>query len=557
MIKMRQKISQEVFAACNELFGIEAGVELTRPEEQFGDYATNVALQLAKQLGKPPREIAEELAVKTREKLAGEVSEVSVAGPGFMNLKLTDEALIETLETEPEQSLSGKTVVAEYSDPNPFKMLHAGHVYTTIVGDAIANLMEASGGEVHRVNYGGDVGLHVGKTMWAVLERLGGENPTKLDGVEPQERSAWLAAAYVKGNNVYETDETAKKNITELNKRVYQLHADDDHDSDFAKIYWTCRQWSYEAFDAFYERLGANMEKYYPESKVAGLGLEAVKKHIGDVFTESDGAIVFDGEKYNLHTRVFINSQGLPTYEAKEVGLMIKKKEDYNFDKSVIITANEQEQYMVVVLKAMEHFLPDLVEATTHIPHGMVRLAGGVKMSSRLGNIIPADTVIDLTIEAITAADRPPNNETVLGAIKYAFLKNRLGGDLIFDPDESVSLEGNSGPYLQYAHARARSILAKASAADGQIVELQPGERTLARKISEYPEIVDKAAAELMPHHVCTYLYELAQSFNRFYENNRVIGDERQAARLALVAKYADTLKGGLQLLGIASPDKM
>lgn len=554
---MERELTTAVNDCAHELFNVEVGVELTRPEEQFGDYATNVALQLTKQLGKNPREIAEALAVKIREKSADTLSDVSVAGPGFINLKLSDKALSEAMDTKPALSLKDKTVVAEYSDPNPFKMLHAGHVYTTIVGDAIANLMKAAGGQVHRVNYGGDVGLHVGKTMRAILQRLGGENPDKLDDIKSSERPAWLASAYVEGNNTYEKDEAAKVEIIELNKKVYQLHADDDHDSDFAKIYWTCRRWSYEAFDAFYERLGTKVEKYYPESEVAELGLNTVKQHIGTVFTKSDGAVIFDGGKHDLHARVFISSQGLPTYEAKEVGLMLKKRDDYHFDRSIVVTANEQEQYMIVVFKAMEQFLPELVQASSHIPHGMVRLAGGVKMSSRLGNIIPADTVLDVTTEAIKAADRPPDDTTVLGAVKYAFLKTRLGGDLIYDPKESVSLEGNSGPYLQYAHARARSILRK-SKPEGQKVEnLEVGERSLTRKISEYPEVVDKAVAELMPHHVCTYLYELAQTFNRFYEGNRVIGDKRQAVRLALVDKYANTLQNGLGLLGIAAPDKM
>ncbi len=554
---MERELAVAVNDCVHELFDVEVGVELTRPEEQFGDYATNIALQLAKQLGKNPREIAEALAVKTREKLTDTLSDVSVAGPGFINLKLNDKALVGALDTKPALSLKGKIVVTEYSDPNPFKMLHAGHVYTTIVGDAIANLLEAAGGQVHRVNYGGDVGLHVGKSMWAILRRLGGEHPAKLDDIAAKERPAWMASAYVEGNNTYEKDEAAKAEIIELNKKVYQLHADDDHDSDFAKIYWTCRQWSYEAFDVFYERLGTKMEKYYPESEVAGLGLETVKLHIGTVFTKSDGAIIFDGEKHGLHARVFINSQGLPTYEAKEVGLMLKKRDDYHFDRSVVVTANEQEQYMIVVFKAMEQFLPELVQVSSHIPHGMVRLTGGVKMSSRLGNIIPADTVLDVTTEAIKAADRPPDDTTVLGAVKYAFLKTRLGGDLIYDPEESVSLEGNSGPYLQYAHARARSILRKSKPGGQKVENLEAGERSLARKITEYPEVVDKAVAELMPHHVCTYLYELAQTFNRFYESNRVIGDKRQDIRLALVAKYADTLQNGLGLLGIAAPDKM
>lgn len=558
---MKQELEKAVAAACQVLFGAEASqirVDLSRPEEQHGDYATNVALQLAKKIGQNPREVAETLATKLREDLDDELADVSVAGPGFVNLKLKDQALVDALKDRPDQSLAGQTVVAEYSDPNPFKILHVGHVYTTVVGDAIANLMEVAGGTVHRVNYGGDVGLHVGKTMWALIKRLDGENPGKLAEVKPNDRAAWLAEAYVEGNNAYEADESVRPAIAEYNKQVYKVHAEGDHDSPFAQIYWTCRQWSYEAFDVFYERLGSKLERYYPESEVAVEGLEAVKAQIGKVFEESDGAVVFKGEKYGLHTRVFITKEGLPTYEAKEVGLTLRKEQDYHFDKSLYIVGNEQEQYMAVVFKAMEQFLPELIAKSKHIPHGMVRLAGGVKMSSRKGNIIRATDVLEMTAAANRELVGKDDHQAVLGAIKYAFLKTRLGADLVYDPKESVSLEGNSGPYLQYAHARAQSILRKAGDTEAAALdELEPEERTLVRKITEYPEVVNKAVAELMPHHICTYLYELAQTFNRFYENNRVIGDARQAQRLELVRQYAKTLGQGLGLLGIEAPDKM
>ena len=174
----------------------------------------------------------------------------------------------------------------------------------------------------------GDVGLHVGKTLYVILQRLGGENPDKLADIHEDERSEWMASAYVEGTNLYEDDEQAKAEIIRLNKRVYQLHNDQDHESPFAHIYWTCRQWSYDYFNAFYARIGSRFEKYYPESETAGLGLETVKQHIGDVFQESDGAIVFKGEDHGLHTRVFINSEGLPTYEAKDIGLIMAKKRD-------------------------------------------------------------------------------------------------------------------------------------------------------------------------------------------------------------------------------------
>jgi arginyl-tRNA synthetase len=555
---VKHDLEKVVADAVSELFGVTVQVELTRPEEQFGDFATNVALQLAKQVGKNPREIADSLAAKLSDSLGNKASEVSVAGPGFINIRLSDQALLDSLKAAPAKSLLGQTVVAEYSDPNPFKVLHAGHLYTSIVGDAIGNLLEQAGGEVHRVNFGGDVGLHVAKNMWAIMRFFGGAQPEKLNEVPPGSRADWLSERYVEGNKAYESNEQAKPEIVDLNKQIYRLHAEDDHESPLAQIYWLGRQWSYDYFNSFYQSIGIKpFEKYYPESETAPVGLQVVRQHIGDVYQESDGAVVFDGEKHGLHTRVFINSEGLPTYEAKDVGLIIKKRDDYHFDRSVVITGNEITQYMQVVLKSIEQFEPELVQSTTHLTHGMVRLAGGVKMSSRQGNILRAVDVIEAAVIANRAAFEQADQQVTLGAIKYAFLKQRLGGDIIYDPDESVSLEGNSGPYLQYAHARARSILGKADNPGHLSGELQDGERSLVRKIGEYTEVVDKAVAELMPHHICTYLYELAQAFNRFYEHNRVIGDERQAVRLGLVEQYAETLKAGLSLLGIAAPDRM
>jgi arginyl-tRNA synthetase len=559
---MKIDLETAIAGVVRELFNLDVVVDLSRPEEQFGDYATNVALQLANKSGKNPHEVAEQIAEKLRADLDGSLSEVTVAGPGFINLRLNDTALTKLAATQPNKSLQGQVIVAEYSDPNPFKVLHAGHLYTSVVGDAIANLLEHAGGEVHRVNFGGDVGLHVGKTMWAILRELGGENPDRLAEIPETDRSDWMARAYVKGTQAYEDDEQAKIDIVALNKRVYQLHADNDHDSPFAQIYWTCRQWSYDYFEAFYARIGSHFEKYYPESLTAPVGLETVRAHIADgVYEESDGAIIFDGEKYGLHKRVFINSEGLPTYEAKDVGLIMLKEQDYHFDCSIIITANEQEQYMAVVLKSIEQFAPKLAQSTTHLTHGIVKLKGGVKMSSRKGNFLRATDVLEAAADAAQALGEGDREPTVLGAVKYAFLKNRTGGDLVYDPQESISLDGNSGPYLQYAHARARSILRKAEESEGERaepeVQFEPDERSLLRKISEYPEVINKAVNELMPHHVCTYLYELAQVFNRFYEHNRVMGDDRQATRLKLVAHYAETLRSGLTLLGIAAPNKM
>jgi len=556
---MKQELEQAVVAAVKDVFDTDVAVELARPDEQFGDYATNVALKLGNQLGKNPREIADALAVQLRSSAATELANVSVAGPGFLNLTVSDKTLVDALHVESAKTLVGRKVLVEYSDPNPFKPLHAGHLYTTLVGDTIARLVACAGAETIRINYGGDVGLHVGKSMWSIVRTLGGEYPEKLADIAEADRPAWLGARYVEGNTAYEDDETAKVEIVATNKRVYQLHADGDHDSPFAQIYWTTRQWSYDYFAELYKQLQViPFARYIPESEVTPLGVQTVEEELEKgVFTRSDGAVVFNGESFGLHTRVFINSNGIPTYEAKDVGLSLTKWGDYHFDESIIITANEQAQYMQVVLMAIRQFAPEPADRTRHLTHGVVKLQGGVKMSSRKGNVVTALDILQAARMAGQETGTNPTEETILAAVKYAFAKSRIGGDIVYDPKESIALEGNSGPYLQYAHARARSILAKSEQNNGELTDLTSDERSLLRKITEYSEVVEKATLELMPHHICTYLYELAQRFNSFYEHNRVIGDVREVQRLTLVGHYADTLKHGLTLLGITAPDKM
>ena len=541
-------------------FDVDVEVQLSRPDPQFGDYATNIALQLAGRLQKNPRDIAEELATALRE--TKEFSDVSVAGPGFINMKLSDERLHEALTTMLQtgygnsHAYEGKVVITEYSDPNPFKVLHAGHFYTSVVGDAMSNLIEAAGGEVHRVNFGGDVGMHVAKTIWAIMLALGGEYPEKLNEIPEADRSEWMAQQYVIGTNAYEEDDVAKEAIVALNKKVYQLHTDNDHESALAQLYWTCRTWSYDYFNAFYDRIGTHFEKYYPESETAPIGLATVlaQKENG-VYKDSDGAVIFEGELYGLHTRVFINKEGLPTYEAKDVGLSIKKWDDYQFDQSVIITGNDITEYMKVVLKSIEQFKPELAERTLHVTHGNVKLVGGVKMSSRKGNFLRAVDVLDAAADENEQAVGNREDTVVIGAIKYAFLKNRVGPDIIFDPKESVAIHGNSGPYLQYAHARARSILEKVTNTEMRSHSLDPQERTLLVKLTEFPDVITQATEHLSPHLICTYLYEVSQTFNRFYEQSRIVGDEREAERARLVEAYASVLNNGLTRLGIHAPE--
>ena len=550
-----------------KLFDKKIEPELSVPSEQFGEYATNVALVLAKELGEAPREIAQRIVDDFNSAPNAEAI-FSIAGPGFINIRLKDCNLAKNMNMflkEPEKYGSSdvyknKIVVTEFSDPNPFKVLHMGHFYTSVVGDAISNLVEEAGGTVYRTNFGGDVGLHAAKTIWAVIQNIGGELPGELAKITKSERADWLSRRYVEGNNSYEGNKTDKVEIIDINKRLYKIIKDDDHKSDLAQIFWETRQWSYDYFDTFYAKIGMKFDKYYPESIGAEVGLEAVLSH-PEVYTKSEGAIVFEGEKYGLHTRVFVNSEGLPTYETKDLGCDILKYEDYHFDEQIIITGNDIIEYMKVVLKSLEQFAPEVALATKHITHGMLKLPGGVKQSSRLGNFVRAIDILDMVAKEQMKEQGKNDDSTILGAIKYAFLKNRIGPDVIFDPGTSVSMSGNSGPYLQYSLARAKSILRKLSAEPDMQVSVEQDfdsfERSLAIKLLEYKDIISQATNELMPHLVCLYLYELAQVFNRFYENDKVEGNPRQSLRTQLVYLYSVVMARGLKLLGIPIMEKM
>lgn len=547
--------------AVQTLYDKEVTVNLERPDVRFGDAATNVALQLAREVGKSSREIAEQIAGTLRE--TAEFAEVTVAGPGFINMRLSDAALYAMALQPVKKIYSDKEFVLEYSCPNAFKELHTGHLYQTIYGDNLARLLEKAGATVHRTSFGGDVGLHVAKCLYGMQLTLGDDALRQLAEVtaSPFARARWISEQYVKGAAAYEEDEAAKAAIGGLNKAVYEIHAQNDHTSPLAQLYWQTRQWSFEYFEAFYELIGVASMHYYPESMTAPVGMRVVQEQLAQGnLKESEGAVVFIGdESQHLHTRVFVTSQGLPTYETKDIGVIWLEKQDYQFNQRILITGNDQREYMRVVFAAAEVFRPELAGQMTHLTNGTVKFADGQKMSSRLGNVTRAIEAIDSVSEKVAelVADEGDRATVTLGAVKYAFSKYRFGGDIAFDVDETVSLAGNSGPYLQYAHARAASILAKSDKQPIETNSYDKYERALLRKLGEYSMVVEKAAAEYALHGICNYLYELAQEFNRFYEQARIVGDSREAERLHLIELYKNMLADGLALLGIDTPERM
>ena len=534
----------------DELYQRQVDVQLTRPDPKFGDFATNVALQLAKPLGKNSREIAEAIAAKLR---ADErFSEVSVAGPGFINVKLSDQAVLESLKVRPATKRAGKTAVIETNCPNPFKAMHIGHALNAITADTMANLLAVDGAQVRRVSYHGDVGTHVGKSMWAILREIDGD-ASKLDEIPADQRNQFMSRMYVEGAQAAKESPEAKAEIDELAKQSFVLD-----DPLYKKVYETCKQWSFDEIDANVARLGnVPIERRYVESETEEPGKKLIKEKTPEVFTKSDGAYVFKGSQYGAFDNVFIGSHGNGLYGAHDMGLIQLKYQDYpNLDLSITVNGEEQAAYFRGVIAASELAIPALKGKLFNYATGLVKLTTG-KMSSRTGEVVTIDWIFDEFKKAIAARGSQPTDEVVAGALRYQFLKVKVGSDVVFDVNDAVSLTGNTGSYLQYAHARARGILAKSEQAVAFPKELFDEDRALVRKLSEYTEAVNRATESLEPHHICTYLFELAQEFNRYYEKNQVVGSDKEAHRVGIVAVYADILKAGLTILGIAAPERL
>lgn len=527
-----------------------------------GDYATNAALVAAKRAGKAPREVALELLAALDGRIES-VASMDVAGPGFINFHLTRDffaASISDTAAQGEQwgcgdSWRGKRVMVEYTDPNPFKEFHIGHLFTNSVGESISRLFAMAGADVSRANYQGDVGMHVAHALWGMRD-MGIAQDADFSARE-------LGQAYARGATAYKEDENAAAEMRRMNKAIYERT-----DEDLNALYDKGREVSLAYFETIYEMVGTKFDHYFFESAAAPKGKELVLAH-PEVFRESDGAYVFDGAQYGLHTRVFLNSEGLPTYEAKELALAKMKHDAVPYDHSVVSTANEINEYFKVLKKAMSFVFPDLAEKTEHIGHGTVRLEDG-KMSSRTGKVIAAVDFIGEITEAAkekmkeSGTSNPDDalaQDIALAAIKYATLRSNASQDTVFNREQALSFEGDSGPYLQYTHARICSVLEKAREA-GIVPNTEHAPEApyaIERILYRFPEAVAHALMERSPHHVALFLIELAGAFNGFYAVETIADAEDAHApyKVALADAVRQTLANGLFALGIKAPMRM
>ncbi len=563
-MELKRKLNEKIVGALNGEVASEE-VKWEHPErEEFGDYSTNLAL--VKKGGK-------NLALKIAEILSGEpeIEKVSVEGPGFVNVYVKNSVWQENL-AEIEKlgndygmghTMSGEKIMVEYAHPNTHKELHVGHMRTLITGEALARIFEKNGASVFRANYQGDIGPHVAKAIWGT-QKIMSERKLDWDKAEQiglTEKAHLLGEGYILGSGEYEDN---KQEIDKLNKDLYEKK------KDVMGIYEQTRQWSLDYYKSFYDRLGTKFDRLFFESEVADRGLQLVKANVGKVFEVSDGAIIFNGEKHGLHKRVFVTSDGNPTYEGKEMGLAYLQHETFPFDRCIHVVANEQSGYFSVVIKALETMDKVFDGREVHLAMGMVNLVGR-KMSSRTGEILTVGGLIE-EIKAMTrdlirktdisAQEMEKISETVtLAAIKYSVLKSNPELNVAFDPKQSVNLEGSSGPYLQYTYARCRSVIAKADIPDTEVVEvLAVEEIRLMRWLARYPEVVHEAGVRMAPNLVATYLQELAARFNSFYNQHSILSADKKEIknmRVRLTRSIAQVLSNGLGLLGIETLERM
>jgi len=545
---MEERIRKAIEDALAQAGAGSVPFVVERPGDMaHGDYATNAALIAAKQLGKNPRELADELAPRLKDALGAHVESVSVAGPGFINIMLSRQVIAHIIEAAGREDWgkgtanAGKRIMAEYTDPNPFKEMHIGHLMSNVIGEAVARVTEYSGADVMRASFQGDVGPHVAKAVWALQKK----------GITDPGSAKEIGDAYAHGAQAYEKSEDAKKEIDAINTALYE-----GTDEALMELWRKGRDVSLDAFEDLYRILGTKFEYYFFESETAGIGTDIVKEHIGTVFTESEGAVVYEGEKKGLHTLVFITSRGTPTYETKDIGLAFAKEEAWPSDESIVLTAAEQIGHFKVMLAALEDIAPALAKKTVHIPHGFLRLTTG-KMSSREGNVITAESLVrDVTEQALTRNEDPViAGQVALAAIKYSILRQSAGSDIIFDFEKSLSLEGDSGPYLQYAYVRAKKILSYSDGSGGS--EEPDAPYALERLIIHFPETVARASRERAPHHIAQYLTELAARWNSFYASEQVLGSPEEEYKKRMAAAFARTMQNGLWMLGIPTPEKM
>ena len=591
MINIEEFISSVVKRAAEELYGVSDNLQIQKTRKEFeGDY-TVVVFPLLKASRKSPEATATELG----EKIAATTPEIKSFNviKGFLNLAIDASfwaarfAEIVAAEDYGMAPASGRTIMIEYSSPNTNKPLHLGHIRNNLLGYSVATILKANGHNVIKVNLVNDRGIHICKSMLAWQLYGGGETPASLG----MKGDHLVGKYYVEFDKHYKaevkelvaggmSEDEAKKKAPVMLAAQEMLRKWEAKDPEVYALWETMNGWVYEGFDVTYKAMGVDFDKVYYESQTYLLGKSLVEDGLkkGVFFRKEDNSVWIDLEADGLDQKLLLRGDGTSVYMTQDLGTALSRFEENKLDDMIYVVGNEQNYHFQVLKLVLKKLGYEWSDNIFHLSYGMVELPEG-KMKSREGTVVDADDLIADMIgtaremsDELGKLDGASEEEACaisemvgLGALKYFILKVDPKKTMLFDPRESIDFNGNTGPFIQYTHARIRSILRKAEEAgistEGYTeAALLPAEVELIKALSEYPAVVRTAGEQFAPSVIAAYAYDLAKQFNGYYHDHSILKEEcsvTRALRLRLASEVARVIRSAMSLLGISVPERM
>ncbi len=593
-MSLQQILTEQIQKAVNELFAISIEkVEFQATRKEFEGDITMVVFPLVKVLKGNPVEIGTKIGNYLVQYVA-EVEKFNVVA-GFLNIVISDAFYINYFNGIKSNETFGfvnhnteeKAVMVEYSSPNTNKPLHLGHIRNNLLGYSVAEILKASGKKVYKTQIINDRGIHICKSMLAWQKFGNGQTPetTGLKG------DKLVGNFYVEFDKAYKseineliaqgkTEEEAKKQAPLMLEAQEMLRKWEAGDEEVVALWKTMNQWVYDGFAITYKNLGVDFDSYYYESNTYLLGKDVVEEGLakGVFFKKPDGSVWIDLTAEGLDEKLVLRSDGTSVYMTQDIGTAIQRVKDFpDIGGMVYTVGNEQDYHFKVLFLILKKLGFDWAQHLFHLSYGMVELPSG-KMKSREGTVVDADDLMhEMTTTAQTISEElgkldgySEEEKAVLyktiglGALKYYMLKVDPKKTMMFNPEESVDFNGNTGPFIQYTYARIQSILRKADFEYKTVVvetiDLHEKEKELIKQIQLFPEVIQQAAENHSPALVANYTYDLVKEFNSFYQNVSILGEDEVAKktfRVQLSYLVGNTIKNAFSLLGIQVPERM
>jgi arginyl-tRNA synthetase len=589
---MEELIIQAVKKGLASIYDAEVDVNTIQPQKtrkEFEGDLTVVVFPFTKISKKSPEQTAEDLG-NYLVKNVPQITNFNVV-KGFLNLSIAPEYWLSELKNlskndNPTPS-TNKTYMVEYASPNTNKPLHLGHLRNIFLGYAVAEILKASGHEVYKTQIINDRGIHICKSMLAWQKFGNGETP-ESSGLKGDHL---VGKYYVEFDKAYKTEinqliekglakEEAEKEAPIFKTAQEMLRKWEQGDKEVVDLWKKMNGWVYEGFNATYQKMGVDFDEIYYESDTYILGKDVVEKGLaeGHFYKKDDGSIWCDLSAEKMDDKLLLRADGTSVYMTQDIGTAIERYKNHpNLSGLIYTVGNEQNHHFKVLFTILKKLGYSWAEECYHLSYGMIELPHG-KMKSREGTVVDADDLMDEIIleakkmtqerghlDGLSAAEKEQLYAQIgLGSLKYYLLKIDPKKGMVFNPEESIDLNGNTAPFIQYAHARIQSLLRKAKelgySAEFSSADLCEEEITLIKLLKDYPEAIREAAENKSPATLCNYIYELVKTYNHFYQNVAILREEdknKLAMRLVLSKKVAETIAKGMNLLGIEVPNQM